>query len=944
MKNAVRFPFAVLLVAIASTAPAQTARKAMTTDDYARWRSIEDTRISSDGKFVAYTLRYSNALDTKPLLNILNLDTNRNDTIPSAADPAFSDDARWIAYFVELPFEEARKLKDGNKPVPRKAQLLDLQTGNKRTWEDVASFKFADGAGHLLLRRRQQDTKAKHKGVDVIVHNLKLGTDQFLGSVSEASFNRKGELLAYAVDAAEKDANGLFVLDLRNGRTIPLDDDTRVYTRVTWNEEGTAVAALKAVEVEKKSERSNILIAFPDVYTIITPLAKASAVSFDPAQLATFPKDYVLSDKRELLWSADNKRVFIGTHAQGVAPDTSKKKSTDEVADVDVWGTKDVRIQSVQMARAEQDRNFTYRQAYDVDTRRYITLADSTVREVQPALEGVWAIGRDERAYVHDHKRPAADLYRVNTTTGERTLMLKGQILSNNAQHTFGTTPDGRYFLYWNDNRFHVFDLNAGSSRPLAADINFVNNEFDYPGPRPSYGFAGWTADGKGVVVNHKYDLYYLPFDGGAAKNITNGFGAKNEIRFRVANPGPFDGLGPRERARAEAIDFKKPILLTAFGQWTKKMGMFELRNGQLKQLVYDDAFYSSLVKAENADRYVFERETFSEFPDLRVASSSFADMKKITNANPQQSEFLWGRRVLFDYTNSKGVRLQGILAIPDDYKQGEKRPMIVTFYEKNSQNLNRYNMPSFLGSLGSIPAGVVTNGYLTMLPDVHFNTRTSHADMLEAVEIATKKVIEMGYADPTRIGVHGHSYGGEGAAYISTQSKLFAAVGMGAGVTDLTSDFLQPWGWTYDVKGRDGSNAFAYYMYGQGRKGTTIWEDPELYRQESAITHAPKVSQPVLIMHGTADPTVSFSEGLNYYNALRFHEKPAWLLAYPGEGHGLRGLANKRDLTIRYMQFFDHYLKGAPAPRWMTEGVPYLDKDMRRDAAKELVIPGISN
>jgi acetyl esterase/lipase len=89
--------------------------------------------------------------------------------------------------------------------------------------------------------------------------------------------------------------------------------------------------------------------------------------------------------------------------------------------------------------------------------------------------------------------------------------------------------------------------------------------------------------------------------------------------------------------------------------------------------------------------------------------------------------------------------------------------------------------------------------------------------------------------------------------------------------------------------------------------------------------------------MHGTADPTVSFSEGLNYYNALRFHEKPAWLLAYPGEQHGLRGLANRRDLTIRYMQFFDHYLKAAPAPRWMTEGVPYLDKDMRRDAAKEM-------
>ena len=84
----------------------------------------------------------------------------------------------------------------------------------------------------------------------------------------------------------------------------------------------------------------------------------------------------------------------------------------------------------------------------------------------------------------------------------------------------------------------------------------------------------------------------------------------------------------------------------------------------------------------------------------------------------------------------------------------------------------------------------------------------------------------------------------------------------------------------------------------------------------------------PVLIMHGTADPTVSFQEGLNFYQALRYNKKTAYLLAYPGEGHGLRGMANRKDLTIRYFQFFDHYLLGAPAPKWMTDGVPFLVKD----------------
>ena len=105
---------------------------------------------------------------------------------------------------------------------------------------------------------------------------------------------------------------------------------------------------------------------------------------------------------------------------------------------------------------------------------------------------------------------------------------------------------------------------------------------------------------------------------------------------------------------------------------------------------------------------------------------------------------------------------------------------------------------------------------------------------------------------------------------------------------------------------------------------------DPDLYLGESAVTHAPDAKAPFLIMHGTSDPTVAFQNALGLYNALRFNSKTAVLLAYPGEGHGLRGLANRKDLTVRYFEFFNHYLKGEPAPEWLTKGVPYLEKNRR--------------
>ena len=375
-----------------------------------------------------------------------------------------------------------------------------------------------------------------------------------------------------------------------------------------------------------------------------------------------------------------------------------------------------------------------------------------------------------------------------------------------------------------------------------------------------------------------------------------------------------------------------KPVTLSAFGEWTKKAGFYELAGGKLREIVYEDAAFSNPVKAAKADKFLFTRQTFAEFPDLRVSGPDFKVSRKISNANPQQAEYLWGHRILFDFKNKKGLRLQGILALPDDFKPGERRPMVVNFYEKNSQNLHRYSAPSYLSSMGSSPIQLVTEGYITMLPDVHFNTGASHSDMLECVEAATRKVIEMGYVDPRHIGLNGHSYGGEGAAFIGTRSRLFAAVGMGAGVVDLYFDFFQNWGWAYAVSGGSGANAFDYYLYSQGREGATPWDKPEMYMFESALTHAPEVTAPFLIMHGGSDPTVPFTNGLAFYNALRYLGKPAVFLAYPNEGHGLRGLANRKDLTIRYFQFFNHYLKGAPAPKWMSEGVPFLDKDANRD------------
>ena len=982
---------AFALTASPATGQAQApAKKALTVEDYPLWRQISSPSISGDGQWVAYILQQTNtiAAESKPVLHLLNLETSVEVTVADASDPAFSPDSKWITYQVDPgAAQRARAARNAAGPSssapqgtppstpagqsgqggqggqagqagrggaaapipPRRLELRALATGAVRSWQDIGTSAFSPSSTHLLLRRRGEDAASSAgqrgggppggggqrggggsstlpRGLESIILDLRTGGFQPLGNLNDFAFNRTGELLAYTADVSVKDGNGLFVFDTRNGRVTPLDNDAKLYGRLAWNEDGTAVAVLKGSEVEKMRERSNVLLAFLDVPASLgSGAALPVPAVLDPEKADGFPKGWVVSDRAALAWSEDNKRVFFGMKEQVPTPDPTRK-STDEAPDVDVWNTGDERVQSLQMVRAEQERNFTFRQAFDVQAKRFVKLADETMRDLDLSPDGRWAIGTDERAYIRNEKiLPTADFYRVDTTTGERTLIVKGQL---SGRHVFGINPHATHFLYWKGGQIVAYDLAAGTAKALGAGaVSFVDREYDHPGTKPSYGLAGHTKDGRAVIAQHRHDLWLVPLDGSAPKNLTRGLGAAKEVRFRLLRPQPADPTVRRSEGPRGTVDLSKPVLLSAYGEWTKKSGYYEWVDGEMKELVLEDASYGPPTRAMKADKFLFTRQTFVEFPDLRVSGPGFKEAKKISDANPQQKDFLWGRRLLFDYKNKDGVRLQGILAVPDDYKPGEKRPMIVIFYEKNSQNLHAYSAPAYLPSMGRMPVQATTKGYLAMLPDVHFRTGNSHSDMLECVEAATRKVIEMGYVDPKRIAVSGHSYSGEGAAFIATRSKMFAAVGMGAGVVDLYNDFAMPWGWAYQYQGGSGDTAFQYYLYDQGRWGFSPWDRPDKYRFESALTHAPNVTAPVLIMHGTSDPTVGFINSLAFYNALRYNGKTAVLLAYPNEGHGLRGLANQKDLTVRFFEFFDHYLMSAPAPKWLTEGVPFIKK-----------------
>jgi len=610
--------FLCVLMAVGSVSLAgqdKPAKRPFTIDDYANWQSIVSTSISADGTWMTFGYKKEKADD---LFYIQSLTSDKRHEIPSGSRPLFSDDSKWLIATVSLPWKEAKKLRDERKPVPSKAQLMNLQTGEKITWDNVASFIFSKGSQFLAVKKTKSDPKAKFNGADLILHNLSKSIDLNLGNIDNFSFNKPGTQMAYTVSAADKAGNGLYLIDLGSGAIQTLDSGSADYTHLTWDTEGTALAVLKGVQSEEVTQKDNILVAFVGLNG-----DHSTRIEYDPSQDTSFPEGMVISEKTAsqsrsrsgqstrgaLFWSEDNTLIFCGIKEQEKVPE-KKKEDENPVADVDIWHWNDEVIQSVQMKRAARDRNFTYRSVYSWKDKKFHRLTDEKMRTISISQNAKWGIGRDDKAYISDWKEAQADYYRINTYTNERALIFKGQ------KRILGLSPDSKHYLFWKDGHVWDYVIESGKIVNLTekAPVSFIREDYDHPGTKPPYGITGWTKDKRSVILTHKYDLWLQPLDGSAPTNLTSGIGTKEDIRFRYV----------RTDSEEKFLDLSKPIILSAFGQWTKKSGFYTLKKGKLEKNVYEDKYYGRLTKAKKANQYIYTIETPRNFPNYHVSTDTF--------------------------------------------------------------------------------------------------------------------------------------------------------------------------------------------------------------------------------------------------------------------------------------------------------------------------------
>ena len=645
-----------------------------------------------------------------------------------------------------------------------------------------------------------------------------------------------------------------------------------------------------------------------------------TATELVSAATPNFPPGLVIGEKGSLAFSRDGKKLYVPSAKPPQAPrDPKSEPSSDEKVTMDLWRWNDDYVQPMQKIRAIQERNRTYRNSFDLASRTFSALAAPELQTVVLNDLGTAAIGLDDRAYRSkvDYDGSYNDLYFVDGTTGARKLAMK-EVRTNGAG-TVHWSPAGRFAVIYRDKQWYALDSNGGTVRNLteALPAAFYNEQNDMPETPAAYGIGGWTKD-EAALLYDRYDVWRVPADGSAPVNLTAGAGRAHKIVYRVLRT---DLTGDEDEPDL-GIDPAKPLRLLGESEETRATGFFSasaLTAGAPAKLLWSDAAWHYVARAKSADVFLVTASRFDEYPDLQVTGPDFDAPKKISDGAAQMKPFSWGTAELIRYENTDGVPLQATLFKPANFDAKKKYPLMVYIYERLTQNVHSFVHPAPSHNVNA--SHLVSNGYLVLQPDIVYTVGQPGQSALKCVLPAVQAVVDQGFVDEKAIGIQGHSWGGYQIAYMVTQTTRFRAAEAGAPVGNMTSAYS-------GIRWGSGMPRQFQYEQSQSRIGRTIFDDPSKFVENSPVFHARRVTTPMLILHDDNDDAVPWYQGIEYFLALRRNGKEAYLMNYNGEYHGLRRRADQMDYAVRMQQFFDHFLKGAPAPEWMKNGVSYLERD----------------
>jgi dipeptidyl aminopeptidase/acylaminoacyl peptidase len=869
------------------------------------WPNLLKPSISDNGKFVSYIINNRPVGSNTLVVRDINGLWVKEFILKNLSQSFFSADSRKIIFLQNdtLCFQTL-----GNDEISTVTSVRTFIIPNKAVGKWMA-FSIGDENKTLVLL------------------NVVNGKQNRFSSVEGFSFDNEGNaLLIKSAISRDSVKNSSLVVDkLANGSidTIWTDKGTKdnfgSVTNYNFDSNGQQLAFV--VQNKKGSREENSIWYYRDGMRRAVSKITNSTEWLDD----TFVVDNISPE-----FSRNGRYIFFNVNL------LEKQKANRNAVSVDIWSYKDCYLQAQQLNDDYVKKLVTtFMASLDLQNGGVIRLEKEGDRTIAiDQAPGDYVIVADKQDVVWWNREGRQQSYfLMSLRDGSRKLIKKG------TTQYFSFSPSGNFLVYFDgqSSNYYSYNISAGLSKNISNSVTvpFANKDrmsYYVPGRTYplSFPIAGWLSEDSGILVYDNYDIWKLDPKGiRAAKNITNGFGHRHHIRFELIS----------EDEVFKPISTYDPLLLTAFNDDDKNNGFYKKylnQDGAPEQLTMEpsmfymgnrnpgDAFDIGMkpVKAINSNTWIIKRQTASDAPNYFV-TTDFKKFQAISNLHPDQ-EYNWLTSELVSWRQLDGTVSQGILYKPENFDPSKRYPIIFHYYETFSHRLYQFARPDYSEGRIDIP-WYVSHGYLVFTPDIHFSVaymseKTVGDCAVNSVVSAAQYLSKLSYVDKSRMGIQGHSFSGGQTLYLITHSKIFiAACGAASTVSDQISAYLG----VKKINGKPvGEFRLSHSEIGHDHIGATLWQRPDLYLKSSPIFKADQVVTPLLMMHNRGDGATDWEQSVEMYMALRRLEKEVWLLQYDGQDHLVDGKSAK-DYSIRMTQFFDHYLKSAPAPTWMTKGIP---------------------
>lgn len=884
----------------------QTAKKNLDHNIWGSWNTLEQPQISPDGQWVTYQLRPGQGNSSVILTNTLS---NKTWAFERASEVKMSYQAQAICFRQSMDFQldkKNRRMKIKKSDVPTDTLVifhLDLLTESRFPGLKKVSVP-SKWDGHLAFQA-VDSTNAKAIHVPLFLYHLATKKLDTFYSISHYTLCTDAPQLAMTVkNELHPDQNGLYVWDFTLSQKQIVYSGAAEFKGINWDKPGRQLAYLINKDTTGAKQKPWELHHW-------TPGSSPTPINLDGQ--TTFDQNKLkLSEYTTPFFSADGKRLFFGTAPHPLLEDSTLLP--EERVEVEVWNYQDPLLYTQQEAREKALKENNYLACYHVDGHRVVPIGLPDHPEVILSNEGDgrFALALDARPYQPQMVWEGSefnDVYVVDIESGQATTVAR------RVENKPVFSPQGKY-LYWYQDADTAWYIHAlADQKTFALTNNRYGRFYDEFNDRPDHpapsGIMGWSENDQSFYLYDHFDIWRADPSGSKAPvRLTRGRERLWTMRYIRTDPDE------------KFINDKTPVLTSLFDHQDKSSGFTRLNllNGDMTLLrkgAY--AYGSQVIKARTGENYLYTKQDYQTFPDLWLTNADFNQDRRLSQANPQQNNYLWGQAEIVRWTSLDGSHLDGLLIKPENFDPRKKYPLIVNFYERSSHTLYDYR------GLDPHRSQIVypfysSNGYLIFNPDIPYKTGYPGESAFNAILSGVNYLITQGFVDQERIGIQGHSWGGYQVAYLLTRTNLFHCAESGAPVVNMFSAYG-------GIRWQSGMSRMFQYEKDQSRIGGSIWQYPMRFIENSPIFSLDKITTPVLILHNDQDGAVPWYQGIEFFTAMRRLNKPAWLLNYNGEPHWPVKWQNRVDFQKRMSQFFDHFLLNKPAPKWMTLGIPALEK-----------------